>query len=50
MQIEGVRLHERALRAGLKVTRVVYAEPPGEKPSSRWSRLLADLEGFRDAA
>jgi len=42
--IEGVRLHERALRAGVAIESCLFAESLAESPDSRVRRLLDDLE------
>lgn len=42
--IEGLRLHERALRAGAPVERVVVGETERREGNHRLSRLLEDLE------
>lgn len=44
LRIEGVRLHERALRSGATITQVVHGLAPGDEPRPRWQELLADLE------
>ena len=41
--IEGFRLHERALRAGVRVEDVVVAASLHDRPGSRSQRLLEDL-------
>jgi len=41
--IEGIRLHERALRAGMPMQQVVVGESWGKRPSSRIQQLLQDL-------
>ncbi len=42
--LQGMRLHERALRAGLKLEGVAAAESLWRVPNARWQALLAELE------
>ncbi len=42
--IEGIRLHERALRAGVPIQQVVVGESWGKRPSLRTTTLLQDLK------
>lgn len=42
--IEGTRLHERALRAGVQVGSALFAEHYGSDEAGREGRLLAELE------
>jgi TrmH family RNA methyltransferase len=42
--IEGIRLHERALRAGWQVERIVFGRSFSQDPSPRIQSLLLDLE------